>query len=704
MKVLLQYLNSGETKIEEIPFPVLKKNSCIIQSTCSLISTGTEKMMLNFSKSNLLEKALQQPDKVKEVLQKIQHDGLSSTIEAVKSKLDTPVQLGYSNVGRILESGTDEFKINDRVVSNGPHAEIVQINKQLICKIPEALSDEEASFAFVAAIGLQSIRLLDPKMGDIIAVIGLGLIGNLTAQLLLSNGCKVIAFDKSKEAVDLAQSMGITAFVYDKNNMDSTYSFYLNEKGADGVIITASSDEDLFNSAAIISRQRAKIILTGVIDHQFNRDLFYKKELSIQVSCSYGPGRYDKNYEEKGYDYPIGLVRWTEKRNVECVLDLLAENKINVKPLIKNRIKFGQDLIKAYQHFETLNGANIIEYEDRPIVKQKTLIVDANLIETKNTNIGLIGLGNFARKIILPQLQKYNKLPSVICSSQTNAIDTVKKYKLGKLTTDKRELIHDPNINLIFIANQHHQHGNLVSEILSIGKSVYVEKPLCISMDELNKITEIYLQHASNVRLIVGYNRRFSKFTEAIKEKLLGNEHLTQIIYTINAGFISKDHWINDPEIGGGRILGEVCHFIDWCNFTLGAEVESVYANSIRPEHESISDNVSITLRYTNGSQAVIHYLTNGNKKYPKENIKLFSAGQILELDNFKILKTNQSFINTIKLTQQDKGFDKQFQMIKSKLDYFDKAYTMQILHVSKVNFAVLESLKHNTVINLNEF
>lgn len=698
MKLLMQSLKSGETFFEEIPIPVVGRNFVLVESLCSLVSPGTEKMLVQFGKSNWIQKIAQQPEKFKQLVQKIQTDGLVNTYKTVASKLDQAIPLGYSNVGIIKElgPGVHEFNIGDRVVCNGFHSEYNLVSKNLCAKIPDPVSNEEATMTLLAAIALQGIRLAKVELGERVVVMGLGLIGLLTCQILKANGCEVVGLDVSEQSLELASRLGIRALNSNIHKSDALFQSEFNGVGADAVIIAASTKQTLINDAAELSRVRGRIILIGQVGNEVSRDLFYKKELSFQVACSYGPGRYDPDYEDKAIDYPIGFVRWTEKRNMEAVLQLMANSALQLSLLIQQRISFDQVISAYYNNLDKLYYANIINYKSQKSVNEgRTLFLKSDQDRKGAFRVGLIGSGNFCSTIILPELKKFPIELITLCSSRPNAGQLAKKYGFQNVSSDQDEVIHNRDINLVIIANRHHAHANLIVKCLEAGKQVFVEKPICILKDDLIRIKTAFNNKS---RLAVGYNRRFAPSIYKICNLIKGFEHQLSIHYVINAGYVDPKHWIQDPEIGGGRILGEVCHFIDLCNFLTKSKAVKVQAIAMGSQSSSqLSDTLSIQIKYANGSIASIQYFSNGSKKMEKECIQLFFNSKILELHNFKKIQGFGIHTSNDLFLTQDKGYKIQFkELFNPDSDYFNESYFDEICHVSDICFEIIDQLQES--------
>lgn len=671
MKQILQDMANGGTTVTEAPVPQSSKGHLLISTTTSLISAGTERMLVGFGKASLIDKARQQPEKVKMVLEKVQTDGLLTTYDAVKSKLAQPLALGYCNVGIVHEVGAnvDDFQVGDRVVSNGPHADMVKVPKNLCAKIPDNVSDESASFAVVASIGLQGIRLAQPTLGESFVVTGAGLIGLLTIQMLRANGCRVLAIDFDQSKLDLAKQFGAEICNPGKGEDPVAVGLAFSRGvGVDGVIITASTKvSDPVIQAARMSRKRGRIILVGVTGLELNRADFYEKELSFQVSCSYGPGRYDTGYEEKGNDYPLGFVRWTEQRNFVAVLDMMAAGTLNVEPLITQRFEF-EDAPKAYDALtEDKSGLGLLLKYNSPVETrlEKRVVLRPISIEPKNAVVGFIGAGNYASRILIPAFKKASsQLHTIVTSGGINGVIHGEKTGFAEASTDLDGLLNNKDINTVAIATRHNSHAYFVERVLSAGKNVFVEKPLALTVEEIEKIETVYNQNIQNnqyARVMVGFNRRFSPQVQKMKTLLDTVKEPKSFIMTMNAGAIPADHWTQDNAVGGGRIIGEACHFIDLMRFLAGSKIVSIQARRMGETDavQVLEDKASITLGFEDGSFGTIFYLANGASSFPKERVEVFTAGRVLQLDNFRKLKAfGWPGFNKMNLWRQDKGQD----------------------------------------------
>jgi predicted dehydrogenase/threonine dehydrogenase-like Zn-dependent dehydrogenase len=643
-----------------------------------LISLGTEKMLLNFGKAGWVSKARQQPDKVKMVIDKIKTDGLMPTVDTVMNKLSTPMPLGYSNAGEVIAvgAGVTNFQIGDRVISNGNHAEIVCVPENLCSKIPDNVSDDEAAFTVVAAIALQGVRLASPTLGENVIVIGLGLIGLITVQLLKANGCNVIGFDFDEKKVQLSKEYGANSFTtVDTLEIEKIVGNLTNNNGADSVIITAStSSNDPIDVAPKICRHRGRVVLVGVVGLEMNRTEFFKKEITFQVSCSYGPGRYDFGYEQKGLDYPIGFVRWTENRNFQAVLNLLEQNKIDFKKLISRSEPF-ENASKIYEDLTEVKDVLgfLLEYPIQINNSDKCLKISNKQQTNSSVVIGIIGAGAFTSGTLLPAFKKTSaRIKSISSSAGLSGHNAAVKFGIEENTTDYKSILSDSEVNTIVISTPHNTHGSFVLESLMAGKNVFVEKPLALKMEEISKIETFYKENSNAPQLMVGFNRRFSPLSVTLKNKLDCLSGPKAIIYTVNSGFIPPDHWTQNMDIGGQRLLGEGCHFIDYIQFLIGSEI--VASNIFFADVES-RDVFTISLKFKDGSIGTVNYFSNGNKAYAKEKIDVFCDSNIYTLDNFKSLTTidSKGRKTSDKLSRQDKGHQAEISLFVQAIENGDK-------------------------------
>lgn len=705
MKQLTQNLKTGQTTLVEVPAPQAKDGAVLIQTRRSLVSLGTERMLVEFGKANLLDKARQQPDKVKMVLDKIKTDGLQTTVRSVFNKLEQPIPLGYCNAGTViaLGAGVTDLQVGDRVASNGPHAEVVSVPRNLVAKIPDNVPDEAAAFTVIGAIGLQGIRLLAPTLGETVVVIGLGLIGLLTADLLRLNGCRVVGVDLDDAKLEIARAKGIVTCNPAKGDDPVKFVQNLtNGVGADGVIITASAkNNDIISQAARMSRQRGKIVLIGVVGLDLSRAEFYEKELTFQVSCSYGPGRYDDAYEQKGRDYPLPFVRWTENRNFQTILQLLAAGLLDVTPFVTEVVPLAE-FDRIYGEIGSSRAiASLLAYPEE-IDLNTTIQHRSPAFKGRKGIVGIIGAGNFTKMTLLPAL-KGADLKYVASANGLSGTAMAQKYGIARSTTDYREILQDDEVDLVLITTRHDQHARLTLEALQAGKHVFVEKPLAIFQDELNEIEDFFTKNNPALSLNVGFNRRFSPHAQNMKT-LLGNAPMN-VVATMNAGLIPANSWVHDRAVGGGRILGEACHFIDLITFFTGSLVTEVCMNAMGQNPDETTDNASILLKYANGATGIVNYFANGSKAYSKERVEVYSQERTLILDNFRTLK-GYGFRDFSKLkTQQDKGHREQFrQLLESVRNGGEPLIPLaEILNTTKSTLAAVESLKTKAWVSLSE-
>ena len=668
MKQIFQSLKTDAISIENVPIPMQQKGQLLIATRKTLVSAGTERMMLDFGKGNWIQKARQQPDKVKMVLDKIRTDGLSATMDSVNSKLEQPLALGYCNIGVVIgDSGTEMgYRVGDRIVSNGKHAEVVSVPKNLCAKVPDNVTDECAAFTVLGAIGLQGIRLAQPGLGECVVVIGLGLIGLITVQLLVAQGCRVLGIDFDEAKLALARQFGAETASAQDDVVTAAYSFSRG-RGVDAVLIAASTrSNDPIHDAAQMCRKRGRIILIGVTGLNLSRADFFEKELSFQVSCSYGPGRYDPAYEEHGNDYPVGYVRWTEQRNFEAVLDMMATGKLNVEPLISHRFAL-EDAASAYDLLTsgTPSMGIILGYtsrpeEDEPLVKAQPTGLSA-VLPSGRASIIMLGAGNYAGRTLAPAFANAGAfLDTVVSANGSNAAFIGRKYGFANVGSDDLAALRSGNANIAVIATRHNLHAAQVVAALQAGKHVFCEKPLCLTVPELDLI-EKQCAESPNQLLMIGFNRRFAPHIIKMKELLDSVDAPKSFIMTVNAGEIDPTHWTQDRNIGGGRIIGEACHFVDLLRFLAGATIEEVQATTLGP-HPALQvrdDKCTVTMRFANGSVGTIHYLANGNKAFPKERLEVFSGGKIIALDNFlKMTGMGWSTFKSMRLLRQSKGAD----------------------------------------------
>ncbi len=667
MQQILQDLGNGETRLVEAPAPQVRAGHLLIDTAQTLISTGTERMLVDFGKAGMIAKARAQPDKVVQVLGKVRTDGLLTTIDAVRSKLGQPIPLGYSNVGtvRAVGTGVTGYQVGDRVMSNGPHADVVCVPQNLCARIPDGVSDEAASFTVVASIGLQGIRLVQPTLGEAVVVTGAGLIGLLTVQLLRAHGCRVLAIDFDADKLAIARSFGAeTCNPAAGEDPVAAGMAFSRGVGVDAVIITASTkSSDPVTEAAKMSRKRGRIVLVGVTGLELNRADFYEKELSFQVSCSYGPGRYDADYEDRGQDYPLAFVRWTEQRNFVAVLDMLASGQLLTAPLVSHRFAFA-DAVAAYGMLSSDKRALgiVLDYAHDIATRHAATVALPDAARAappaQKPVVGFIGAGNYGSRILIPAFKAGGAdLHSIASAGGTSGVVHGARSGFRQATADADALIADPAMNTVAIVTRHNSHARFTAAALRAGKHVFVEKPLALTRDEL---ADVRAAHAgSDALLMVGFNRRFAPLVERMKALLASVVEPKAFVMVMNAGAIPADHWTQDADIGGGRIIGEACHHIDLMRFLAGSPITSIAARRMgdNPAQTLTEDKAVITLGFADGSFGTVHYLANGGNAFPKERIEVFAAGRTLQLDNFiKLTGYNWPGFRKASLWRQDKG------------------------------------------------
>jgi predicted dehydrogenase/threonine dehydrogenase-like Zn-dependent dehydrogenase len=655
MQQVLLNIGTGATSLIDAPVPSLQEGHVLIRTQRTLISAGTERMLIDFGRASMFDKAREQPDKIKMLFDKMRTDGVMAAIDAVRSKLDQPLALGYCNVGTVIEAGAGvtQFKPGDRIVSNGSHAAFVSVPKNLCARIPDNVDDESAVFTVLGAIALQGLRLAQPTLGETVVVTGLGLIGLMTVQMLRAHGCRVMGIDYDPQRLEMAREFG--AYAVDPSASDDLVKCAMDfsrGRGVDAVIITASTESsEPVSQAAKMCRRRGRIVLVGVTGLKLSRQDFYEKEITFQVSCSYGPGRYDASYEQKGQDYPVGFVRWTEQRNFEAVLDLMASNALNVAPLITHRFP----IERAEAAYSILTGGEaslgiVLQYPEARSNKEtesRTVVLDGSRsfgVATKPV-VGCIGAGNYGGRMLIPALAKAGaQLHTIVTTNGLNSIHFGKKFGFAKASTSTAELFAHKEINTLVIATRHDSHARLAAEALRSGRHVYVEKPLALNREQLAEVETAYAEavaQGSAPIMLVGFNRRFSPHVQRMREMLRGTQGPKSLSLLMNAGAISPDHWTQDPQLGGGRILGEACHFIDLARFLVGARIVGASGSAMRDCHgvAPSPETAQISLEFEDGSIASIQYYANGHRSFPKERVEVFASGRILQLENFRVLR-----------------------------------------------------------------
>ena len=667
MKQLLQNLRTGEATVADVPVPMVQPGRVLVRTAASLISAGTERALAELGQKGLLGKARERPELIGKVWEKVKTEGLAQAIENVRDKLDQSHAVGYSASGIVIETAKDvsEFRSGDRVACAGTdyasHAEVISVPKNLCVRLPDGLSFEEGAFGTVGAIALQGVRLAEPTLGESVVVIGLGLIGQLTLQLLKANGCRVFGIDTDESRIELARACGADSGSMPDEAREKVLAWSRGQ-GADACIIAAATASDQpVELAGEISRLKGRVVAVGMVGMNVPRNVYYRRELTLKVSMSYGPGRHDPDYEERGHDYPLAYVRWTEGRNIEAFHDQLAAKSVNVKRLITHRFP-----IEEAQHaYQLLSGKTkekylgvVLSYDTEREVSRR---VENRLVAGKTgagrVRIGLIGAGGYAQKVLLPNFKAEGvEFSSIASATGVSARDAGTKYGFARFLSDSQSVIDDVETNLIVIATRHGSHAELAKLALEQGNHVFVEKPLALSDAELDAVLEAALR--SEGQLMVGFNRRFSPLALTAKGTFANRQSPLSIVYRVNAGRIPHDHWIHDPIEGGGRIIGEVCHFVDLMQFITGSAPETVYAESVgNVRGEYAEDSVLITLQFADGSRGVIAYLADGDSALPKEYIEIFGEGKTFVIEDFRAARLYAGGREKReRLRQQDKG------------------------------------------------
>jgi predicted dehydrogenase/threonine dehydrogenase-like Zn-dependent dehydrogenase len=701
MKQVLQDLRSGETSVVNVPVPALQAGQVLIRTHRTLISPGTERMLVNFSRSGMIGKARSQPDKVRQVLDKCKTDGIAAAMEAVARKLDEPLPLGYCNAGTVLDvgEGVSDLRPGDRVASNGHHAQVVAVGRNLCAKIPDKVTDDQAAFTVLGAIGLQGIRLAKPEMGERVVVYGLGLIGQVCVQLLHAAGCEVLGVDLDGKRLALAHRQGAQVVNVACEDPIAAAEGFSRGAGVDAVLITASADGDrIVRNAATMCRKRGRIVLVGVVGLNLNRDEFFRKELTFQVSCSYGPGRYDPNYEQKGIDYPMGYVRWTQQRNFQAVLGAIASGRLDVAPLISHRfpIHGAQQAYELLRRGEDALGV-MLEYPPAADLSQ-TVRFHSLRRKDSQCRIGLIGAGSFARAQLLPALARAQaQIRWIAGAGGVSARHAARKFRAGRATTDVTRILQDVNVDAIVIATRHDLHADLICRALEAGKHVFVEKPLALNATQLERVYRTASKH-SHLQLAVGFNRRFSPHTGKLIEAIGRRTQPLRMVMTVNAGWLPADHWTCDPRVGGGRIVGEACHFIDLLSHLAGAGVTAVSASGDE------SSGMTILLELADGSTGTLHYFTNGSKRYPKEILEVHSQGRTFRLENFRRLRSwGPGTAGTFKTFRQDKGHRQEIDAFCRSVRTGGEALMEldRLANVTLASFAACQAAGRSTVVDV---
>jgi predicted dehydrogenase/threonine dehydrogenase-like Zn-dependent dehydrogenase len=715
MKQLLQNIKDGKSRVEDVPVPTPRKGQALVRVAVSLVSAGTERMVVEFAEKSLVGKARSRPDLVRQVIDKARREGLVNTAQAAFNRLDQPMALGYSSAGTIvaLGKGMEGVQVSQRVTCAGGgyavHAEYNVVPRNLLTPLPENVDFESAAFTTLGAIALHGFRLAEPQIGENVAVIGLGLLGLLAAQIATAAGCNVLGIDIDPARITLASSLGLRA-IRREEAVDSQFTA---GRGFDAILICAdTSSNDPVELAGAIARDRARVVATGAVGLTIPRKVYYQKEISFINSRSYGPGRYDLNYEEQGNDYPLSYVRWTEGRNFEAVLDLMAKGQLNVKPLITHRF----DINDATQAYEVITGKKkepflgvLLTYPDRdPKVESSTIhFPRSSPSKTGSVKLGILGAGLFANSILLPSIKKAGdiELIGIASSGGLHAQHAGKKFGFQYATSNDDEILNDPNVNTIAILTRHDSHAELVVKALKAGKHVFVEKPLAITPEQLAKIQD-QLLITNHYLLLTGFNRRFAPLAVQLKS-LVSTQSVQEPKYIhsrVNAGPIPLNHWLHDPEVGGGRIIGEGCHFVDFITFLVGAAPVSVTAHALPNNSKYKDDNVSMTFAFPDGSIGIVDYLANGDKSFPKERVEVFCAGQIAVLDDFVSLQTVRDGKKKEVKSAQNKGWVEEWKVFAKAIRKGGEPPIPyeQLIGVTKATFAAVESLRKQETIKIS--
>jgi predicted dehydrogenase len=718
MKQLIQQMKNGRTSVEEVPVPEPHNGQALVRVAASLVSSGTERMLVEFGEKSLLGKARARPDLVRQVTEKMKREGILPTIQAAFNRLDQPMALGYSSAGEIVKiaGGMEGFQVGQRVACAGGgyavHAEYNIVPRNLLTPLPEGVDYESAAFTTLAAIALHGFRLAEPQVGETVIVIGMGLLGLLAAQIAAASGCRVFGVDTNPARVALANSLGLSACLR-KQAVDSLQAFSAN-RGADVVLICAdTSSNDPVELAAAVARDRARIVATGAVGLSIPRKIYFEKELSFINSRSYGPGRYDPSYEENGHDYPIGYVRWTEGRNFQAVVDLMASGRLNVQPLISHRFPIEE----AARAHEIITGKSkepflgvLLTYPRQEDLPGRRIEFNRVHQPSATARLGVLGAGLYANATLLPAIRKIPglSLVGIASSGGLHARHAANKFGFEYATSSEDEIIDDPRINTIAILTRHDSHAALALKALQAGKHVFVEKPLAIDKDGLDKLIAALLVSpglqadgnspaaAATGLLTVGFNRRFAPLARQLADHFAPRTEPLHMHFRVNAGLLPLNHWVHDPAQGAGRIIGEACHFIDFLAFLAGGGPVSVSAHSLPDGGKYRQDNISMTFTFPDGSIGVVDYLANGDKSFPKERLEVFCAGRVAVLDDFRTLELVHEGRRSVTRKAQDKGWHSEWLA-------FTRCITEgrlppipyeQLISVTKATFAAIESLR----------
>jgi predicted dehydrogenase/threonine dehydrogenase-like Zn-dependent dehydrogenase len=710
LKQLLQNLKTGEGSVADVPAPIVQRGRVLVRTAASLVSAGTERAFIELGRKNLVGKATERPDLVRKVVEKVRSEGLLNTLNAVREKLDESHALGYSAAGTVIEvgEGVTEFRSGDRVACAGAgyatHAEMLSVPKNLCVRIPDGVDFESGAFATLGAIALQGIRLAGPTLGESVAVIGLGLVGQIAVQLLKANGCFVFGVDLDEWKVDLARQLGDDDGCVMQEAAKQAVIDWSRGRGADAVIITAATSSDQpIQFAGEISRRKGRVVAVGLVGLNVPRQVYFERELTLQVSMSYGPGRYDPEYEEHGHDYPLPYVRWTEGRNIEAFLDLVAAQRVKVGPLITHRFPI-EESARAYEVFSAPGAPAylgiVINYDTGREVERYVLKLarPATAKGVGQVKLGMIGAGDYAQGILLPQFKANGvDFVAITTASGVTARDVGARYGFAQVVSGAEEVLANPEVNLVVIATRHDSHAELARRALERGMNVFVEKPLARNDEELDAVLETATR--SGGRLMVGFNRRFSSLAQAGKDFFADRHSPLSILYRVNAGRVPRSHWVQDPREGGGRIIGEVCHCVDFMHFLTGSTVKRVYAEAVSSDDQTAvtEDSIFVTLKFADGSNGAIAYLAEGDRSLPKERIEIIGGSRVFVIDDFKSATAyRHGRKKQTTLRAQDKG---QREEVRAVCDTVVTGKPAPILldelgAVTRTTFRIVESLR----------
>jgi predicted dehydrogenase/threonine dehydrogenase-like Zn-dependent dehydrogenase len=716
MKQLLQNMRDGKTEIADVPVPQIRPGMALVRTVVSLVSAGTERMVVEFAEKSLVGKARSRPDLVRQLIDKAKREGILTTLESALNRLEQPIALGYSSAGIIVEigKGLHGFMIGDRVACAGAgfavHAEFALVPQNLLVPVPDSVDFDSAAFTTLGAIAMHGFRLAQPQLGERVAIIGLGLLGLLTAGIARAAGCQVFGIDLDPNRVSLAGEMGITAVL--RSEAELTAGAYSHGMGFDAVLITADTkSDDPVNLAGQIARDRARVVAVGAVGLNIPRKIYYDKELSFHISRSYGPGRYDAEYEEKGRDYPAGYVRWTEGRNLAYFIDLLATKQIDIHPLITHRFTIDE----AEKAYALITGkldqpflGVLLTYPQESSIQRKITYMPAIPVAPSSNQItvGVLGAGNYASAVFLPVIQKEGstRLKTVVTSTGVNARNAARRFSFSCASSDEKDVLADPEINLVAILTRHNSHPRLVCAALEKGKHVYCEKPLAINAEGLLQVGNM-LSKSGMPNLMVGFNRRFAPFSQRLQGFLRSRNEPLVAHYRVNAGYLPLNHWLHDPEIGGGRLIGEACHFIDYLVFLIGCLPTQVSANALPDQGRYRQDNLVMTFSFPDGSLGTVEYLANGDKSVPKERLEVFCSGKVAILDDFRILEFvyNGSRKTFPSYLRQDKGHKSAWSSFLNAIRQGTAAPIPyeHLLGVTQASIAAVTSLKEGKPVSI---